>query len=110
MVRKPQMIGTCFTTAAVKINMNMAYDFLFHKDSVLGFHPISSRICAIRLRASPFNITIVQVYVPTSDYDDEQAENFYNHLHEVVDQTRKKHVTTVLGDWNAKFGKNTYKD
>ena len=47
------------------------------KNAVMGCHPISSRLLTIRLRAKPFNITIVQVYAPTSDYDDEQIEEFY---------------------------------
>ena len=43
--------------------------FLVHKDivkSVIGCRPISSRIMTVRLRASSFNITINQVYAPTS--------------------------------------------
>ena len=45
--------------------------FLVHKDivnTVMGCHPVSSRPITIRLRAVPFNITIVQAYAPTSDY------------------------------------------
>ena len=47
---------------------------------------------------------------PTSDYNDEQVENVYNHLQGVNGQTPTKYVTIVLGDWNAKDGKDTYKD
>ena len=46
--------------------------FLVHKDivnTVMGCRPVSSRLITIRLRAVPFNITIVQAYAPTSDYD-----------------------------------------
>ena len=42
--------------------------FLVHKDvvgAVLGCQPVSSRLISIRLRAAPFNITIIQVYAPT---------------------------------------------
>ena len=45
--------------------------FLVHKDIVntlVGCSPVSSRLITIRLMAVPFNITIVQVYAPTSDY------------------------------------------
>ena len=54
-----------------------------HKDivnTVMGCRPVSSRLITIRLRAAPFNITIVQVYAPMSDYDDNKIEEFYNHL------------------------------
>ena len=47
--------------------------FLVHKDivnTVMGCCPVSSRLITICLRAVPFDITIVQVYAPTSDYDD----------------------------------------
>ena len=46
--------------------------FLVHKDivgAVLGCQPVSSRLISIRLRAAPFNITIIQVYAPTSGHD-----------------------------------------
>ena len=63
--------------------------FLVHKDTVntvMGCQPISSRLITIRLRATPFNITIVQACAPTTDYDDEKIEGFYEQLQEVVDQ------------------------
>ena len=95
--------GTCFTIATEKTNMNVEHDveFLVHKDTinlVLGFHPILSRICTIRLRPSPFNITIVRVGPPASDYDDEQVEDVYDLLREAVDQTPPTDVPIVLGD------------
>ena len=57
--------------------------FLAHKDivkSVIGCHPISSRLMTVRLRASPFNITIIQVHAPTSSYDDREVDEFYREL------------------------------
>ena len=56
--------------------------FLVHKDNVnhvMSCNPISSRLITIRLRASPFNITIIQAYAPTSDYEDKDIESFYDH-------------------------------
>ena len=55
--------------------------FLVHKDivnTVMGCRPVSSRLITIRLRAVPFKITIVQVYALTSEYDDNEIEEFYN--------------------------------
>ena len=54
-------------------------DFLVHKNivkSVIGCRPISSRLMTVRLRASPFSITIIQVYAPTSSYDDSEVDEF----------------------------------
>ena len=58
------------------------------------------------LEGVPFNITIVQAYAPTSDYDDNEIEEFYGQLQNVFDQTPKKDILVVQGDWNAKVGKN----
>ena len=67
----------------------------------------SSRLITIRLRAVPFNITIVQVYALTSDYDDNKTEEFFDQLQNVVDQTLKKDILFVQGDWNVKVGKDS---
>ena len=56
----------------------------------------------MRLRASPFNITIIQVYIPTSSYDDSEDDEFYRELQSLVDQTTKQDILVVQGDWNAK--------
>ena len=52
--------------------------------------PISSRPITIRLRASPFNITIIQVYAPTSNYSNDDVAYFYEELQNVLDKTPKK--------------------
>ena len=81
--------------------------FLVHKDivnTVMGCRPVSSRLFTIRLRAVPFNITIVQAYTPTSDYDDNKTEDFYDQPQNVIDQTPKD-ILVVQGVWNAKVGR-----
>ena len=60
--------------------------------------PVSSRLIIIRLRAVPFNITIVQAYAPTSDHDDNKIEEFYDQL--------QKDILVVQGDWNTKVGRD----
>ena len=82
--------------------------FLVHKDivnSIMGCRQVSSRLITIRLRAVPLNIAIVQAYAPTSDYDDNEIEEFYSQLQNVIDQTLKKDILVVQGDWNAEVGK-----
>ena len=75
--------------------------FLVHNDivsAVLGCRPVSSRLISIRLRAAPFNITIKQVYAPTSGHDDSEVDHFYQPLLETIDQTPKKDILIVQGD------------
>ena len=87
--------------------------FLVNKstsNTVLGCHPISSRLISIRLRATPFNITIVQAYAPTTDYNDDQVEEFYTQLQGVIDKVDKKDILIIQGDWNAKVGVDAMED
>ena len=75
--------------------------FLVHKDivnTVIGCRPVSSRLITIRLWAVLFIITIVQVHAPTSDYDDNETEEFYVQLQNVIDHTPKKDILVVQGD------------
>ena len=56
-----------------------------------------------KLRVSPFNITIIQVYAPTASYSDSDVDEFYRELQSLVDQTPN---LVVQGDWNAKVGED----
>ena len=76
----------------------------------LGCQPVSSRLISIRLRAAPFNITIIQVYAPTSGHDDSEVDHFYQQLQETIDKTPKEDILVVQGDWNAKVGKDAQAD
>ena len=87
----------------------MVVRFLVRKDianTVMGCHPVSSRLNIIRLRAVPFNITVVQAYATKLNYDDDKIEDFYDQLQNAIDQTPKKDILAVQGDWNAKVGKD----
>ena len=72
----------------------------------MGCRPVSSRLITIGLRAVRFNITIVQAYAPTSQYDENETEEFYDQLQNVFDQTPKKDILVVQGDWNAEVGRD----
>ena len=75
--------------------------YLAHKDvvnPVLGCRPVSSRLISIRLRAAPFNITIMQVYAPTSGHDDSEVDHFYQQLRDTIEQTSKRDILVVQGD------------
>ena len=72
----------------------------------MGCCPVSSRLITIHLRAVPFNITVVQVYAPTSDYDDNETEELYDQLQNFIDQTPKNDILVVQRDWNAKVGRD----
>ena len=56
------------------------------------------------LSAKPFNITVIQVYAPTSNAEEAEVERFYEDLPEVLELTPKKDVLFIIGDWNAIVG------
>ena len=51
-----------------------------------------------------FNITIIQVYAPTSNAEEAEGEWFYEDLQDLLELTPKKDVLFITGDWNAKVG------
>ena len=57
---------------------------------------------SVCFQGKPFNITVIQVCVPTSDA--EEAERFYEDLQDLLELTPKKDVLFIIGDWNAKEG------
>ena len=58
---------------------------------------------SVRFQGTPFNITVIQVYAPTSNAETE-AERFYEDLQDLVELTPKKKCPFHSGDWNAKVG------
>ena len=64
----------------------------------------------IRLRAAPFDVTIIQIYAPTFGHNDNEVDNFYQQLQEIIDQTLRKEILVAQEDWNAKVGKAAQAD
>ena len=79
-------------------------------NAITTCRPDSIRLTTIKLRAVPFNTTVLQSYPPTPDCDHNGIEKFYDQLQNVIDQTPKKGIFVVQGDWIAKVGKNAYEN
>ena len=45
---------------------------------------------SVRLQGNPFNITVIQVYVPTSKAEETEVEQFYEDLQDLLELTPKK--------------------
>jgi len=60
---------------------------------------------SVRFQGKPFNITVIQVYAPTSNAEEAEAERFYEDLQDLLELTPKKDVHFFIGDWNAKVGR-----
>ena len=58
----------------------------------------------VRFQGKPFNITVIQVYAPTSNAEEAEAKWCYEDLQDLLELTPKKDVFFIIGDWNAKVG------
>ena len=50
-------------------------------------------------------ITVIQVYAPTSNAEEAEVERFYEDLQDLLELTPIKDVLFIIGDWNAKVGR-----
>ena len=68
------------------------------------YQTISDRIILAKFKGRPVDILIIQVYAPTTAADDEEIEQFYEELDNIIN-THKKcgDMLLVIGDYNAKI-------
>ena len=59
---------------------------------------------SVHLQGKPFNITVIQVYAPTSNTEEAEVEQFYEDLQELLELTPKTDVLFIIRDRNAKVG------
>ena len=59
---------------------------------------------SVRLQGKSFNITVIQVYAPTSNAEEAEVERFYEDLQDLLELTPKKDVLFIIGHWSAKVG------
>ena len=71
------------------------------RNAVFGCNLKNDRMISVRFQGKPFNITVIQVYAPTSA-DEAEVERFYEDLQDLLELTPKKDVLFIIGDWNAK--------
>ena len=59
---------------------------------------------SVGFQGKPFNITVIQVYAPTSNAEEAEVEQFHEDLKNLLELTSKEDVLFIIGDWNAKVG------
>ena len=64
----------------------------------------NDRMISVRFQGKPFNITVIQVYAPTSNTEEAEVKCFYEDLQDLLELTPKKDILFVIGDWNAIVG------
>ena len=74
------------------------------QNSELGCNLKNDRMNSVRFQGKPFNITVIQAYMPTSNTEEAELEWFYEDLQDLLALTPKKDVLFIIGDWNEKVG------
>ena len=74
------------------------------RNAVLGCNLKNDRMISVRFQGKPSNITVIQVYAPTSNSEEAEVEQFYKDLQDLLELTPQKDVLFLIGDWNAKVG------
>ena len=74
------------------------------QNAVLGCNLKNDRMISVCFQGKPFNITVIQVYAPTSNAEEAEVKRFYEDLQDLLELTPKKDVLFIIGDWNAKVG------
>ena len=59
---------------------------------------------SVHFKGKLFNITVIQVYAPTTNAKEAEVEWFYDDLQDLLGITPKKDVLFIVGDWNVKVG------
>ena len=67
------------------------------QNAVLGCNFKNNRMISVLLQGKPFNITVIQVYAPTSNTEEAEVEQFYEHLQDLLELTPKKDVLSLYG-------------
>jgi hypothetical protein len=64
----------------------------------------NDRLIAVKLNAEPINVLIVLVYMPASDYENEEVEELYDTIEDIQEEDGKVTNTITMGDWNSVVG------
>ena len=65
--------------------------------TVFGCNLKNDRMISVHFQGKPFNITVIQVYAPTSNAEEAEVERFYEDLQDVLERTPKKDALFIIG-------------
>ncbi|XP_055388146.1 uncharacterized protein LOC129616516, partial [Condylostylus longicornis] len=72
---------------------------------IIGFNPVNERICTLRIKGKFNNICLISAYAPTEEASETIKEVFYDELSLVCERVSKYDTIIIMGDFNAKIGK-----
>jgi len=62
-------------------------------NKILGFEPISDRICKLRIKGKFYTTTLINICTPMEDKEEDIKEQFYEELQRTQDRVPKHDVT-----------------
>ena len=74
------------------------------RNAVLGSNLKNDRMISVHFQNKPVNITVIQVYAPTTNAEETEVEWLYEDLQDFLELPPKKDILFIIGDWNAKIG------
>ena len=72
------------------------------RNAVLGCNLKNNRMISVLFQGKSFNVTVIQVYSPTSNTEETEVEQFYEDQQDLLELTPKEDVLFIIEDWNAK--------
>ena len=74
------------------------------QDAVFGCSLKNDRMISVHFQGKPYNITVIQVYTPTSNAEEAKVERFCEDLQDLLELTPRKDALLIIWDWSAKVG------
>ena len=68
----------------------------------------NDKMISVHFQGKPLSIIVIQVYVPTNNTEEAEAERFYEDLQDLLELKLLKDVIFIIGDWNAKVEVKKY--
>ena len=65
------------------------------QNAVPGCNLKNDRMFSVRLQGKPFNITVIQVYAPTSNTEEAEVQRFYEELQDLLELTPQRDVLSL---------------
>src|ERR1700710_3001972 len=75
------------------------------RERVISLKLVNERVCTLRVKGSVFNLSFICAYAPTEDKDETIKDQFYDQLELIYDELPKADIKILLGDLNAKIGR-----
>jgi len=75
------------------------------KQNVIDFTAVNERMCVLGIKTKFQNLNLINVHAPTEEKEELAEEDFYQKIQEVYDSCPSNDIKIVLGDWNAKLGR-----